>query len=131
MKVEGWLFAAGAFLYGLIAIVYWFMTEEVVGTTVLALSGGLAFLVGFYVLFTGRRVGPRPEDRLDAEIDEAEVDYGFYPAHSWWPLPLALSTAVTFLGLIIVPWLLVLGAVAVVLSVIGYVYEFYRGPDLT
>jgi hypothetical protein len=131
MKIEGWLFAAAAGFYAVIAVVYWFLSYEVIGTTVLALSAGLAFLIGFYVLFTGRRVGARPEDRLDAEQHEAEVDYGFFPPHSWWPLPVALSAAVVALGLIVVPWLLVLGVVALVLSVIGMVFEYYTGPDLS
>ena len=65
MKIEGFLFAGGAAFYGLLAVVYWFITEEVVGTTALALTGGLAFLIGFYVLlaitigafYVGVRVG--------------------------------------------------------------------------
>ena len=51
MKIEGALFAIGTIFYGVIAIVYWFITNETVGTTTLALTGGLSFLVGFYVLF--------------------------------------------------------------------------------
>lgn len=131
MKIEGGVFAGGAFFYFVVAAVYWFLTYEVIGTTALALTGGLAFLIGFYVLFTGKRVGPRPEDRLDADISEADVDYGFFPPHSWWPLPMAFSAAIVAVGLVIQPWLLALGAVALVMSIIGFVFEYYRGVDLS
>ena len=86
--VLGWLalgLVGGAAFYAIVAAAYWFLTYEVVGTTALALTGGLSFLIGFYVLFTGKRVGVRPEDRLDGEQFEADVDYGFFPPHSWWP----------------------------------------------
>ena len=131
MKIEGWLFAGASAFYAIVAVVYWYLTYEEIGTTVLALTGGLAFLIGFYVLFTGKRVGPRPEDRLDATQEEADIDYGFFPASSWWPLPVALSAAVFAIGMITVVWLAALAAVALIASIIGFVYEFYRGPDLT
>ena len=38
------------------------LAEEPVGTVALAFTAGLAFLVGYYLLFTARRIDPRPED---------------------------------------------------------------------
>ena len=52
MIVGGKLFAYGTVLYIGLAIIYWFMSGDVIGTTALALTGGLAFLIAFYVLFT-------------------------------------------------------------------------------
>ena len=128
MKIEGGLFAGGAVFYGAIALVYWLITKEVVGTTALALTGGLAFLVGFYVLYTGRRVGTRPEDDLTAEIEDAEPEYGFFSPHSWWPIAVALAAGLTGAGLAFAIWLLILGAALLVLTIIGFVFEYYRGP---
>jgi hypothetical protein len=71
VKIEGLIFAFGAAFYGLLTVVYVFMTREIIGTTVLLLTSLLAALIGFYVLYTAKRVGSRPEDRNDAEIDEA------------------------------------------------------------
>ena len=71
MKIEGRLFALTAVFFLGIAIIYWILSRDPIGTTALAMSAGLAFLVGFYVLYTSKRVYPRPEDRLDGEIDEA------------------------------------------------------------
>jgi hypothetical protein len=126
VRVEGLLFAAGALFFGLLAVVYWFLSYETVGTTVLVLTAGLGFLIGFYVLFTGRRIGSRPEDRVDGEIEEGAGEMGFFSPHSWWPLPIAASGAVVFLGLIFGWWMVALGAVGLALSTIGLVFEYYR-----
>ena len=50
MKIEGFLFAGGAAFYGLLAVIYWVITKEIVGSTALALTGALAFLVGLYAV---------------------------------------------------------------------------------
>ena len=129
MKVEGWLFACGAFFYSLVAIVYWFITGEIVGTTALTLTAGLAGLVGFYTLFTGKRVGVRPEDRFDAEISEADPDYGFFSPHSWWPLVVGLGAMATALGVAFLTWWLILfGFCTLLFAAIGMVFEYLRPP---
>ena len=127
MKLEGGLFAGGAVFFVVVAGIYWYLSGDPIGTTALALSGGLAFLVGFYVLYTSKRVYPRPEDRLDGEIDEADPEYGFFSPHSWWPFFVGLTSFIVVLGLIFAVWLLVLGVVLLVLSLIGWLFEYYRG----
>lgn len=127
MKVEGWLFVSASAFYALIAVIYNVMTGDVIGTTVLALNAGLAVIIGTYVLFTGKRVGVRPEDRLDASIEEADADYGFFSPHSWWPLPVAAGAATTFLGLIFATWIMVLGVTVLLWGVFGWLFEYQRG----
>ncbi len=127
MKVEGWLFAAGFFFFSLAAVVYWLLSEEPVGTVALAFTAGLAFLVGYYLLFTARRIDRRPEDNVDAEIADGAGELGFYSPHSWWPLPVGFFAACTFLGIIIGWWLVIIGAIGGGLAVIGLVFEYYRG----
>ncbi|NHC12419.1 cytochrome c oxidase subunit 4 [Motilibacter deserti] len=127
MKVEGWLFASGVIFFGLIAIIYGVVTGEPAGTTALAFTAGLALLVGFYTLFTARRIGLRPEDRKDAEIAESAGEIGFFSPTSWWPLAVAAGAAVVTLGLVFGWWLVGLGAVFLILAVIGLVFEYYRG----
>jgi hypothetical protein len=128
VKVEGYLFAGGAVFYGIVASAYWFITGELVGATALALTGGLAFLIGFYVLYTGRRVGTRPEDDPNANIEDADSDYGFFSPHSWWPLAVGFATFVTVMGLIFAVWLLILGVGLLMATLVGFVFEYYRGP---
>lgn len=127
MKIEGWLFASGFFFYSLAAVAYGVLSNEPVGTVALAFTAGLAFLVGYYLLFTARRIDRRPEDTLTAEIEDGAGELGFYSPHSWWPLPVAFFAATVFLGIIFGWWLVILGAIGAGLSVVGLVFEYYRG----
>jgi hypothetical protein len=127
MKVEGWLFVGSAAFFAIMDVIYWHFSKDPTGTTALALSVGLAFLTGFYLLFTGRRLPPRPEDRPDAEIAEGTGELGFFSPHSWWPLITGMSAAVAALGAAIGWWLFLIGMLFVLLSAIGFVFEYYRG----
>jgi hypothetical protein len=133
VKIEGGMFAGGAIFYLVVTLAYAYVTNvtqggvEVVGTTVLLLTALLAAIIGFYVLYTAKRVGIRPEDRFDAEIDEADPDYGFYSPHSWWPLPIGLGACLTAVGLAFTVWLLILGVGVLMFGVIGLVFEYSVG----
>jgi Cytochrome c oxidase subunit IV len=127
MKVEGWLFVGCAAFFAIMDLIYWHFSKDPTGTTALALSVGLAFLTGFYLLFTGRRLPPRPEDRPEAEIAEGTGELGFFSPHSWWPLITGMSAAVAALGAAIGWWLFLIGMLFVLLSAIGFVFEYYRG----
>ena len=127
MKVEGWLFVGCAAFFAVMDVIYWHFSKDPTGTTALALSVGLAFLTGFYLLFTGRRLPPRPEDRPEAEIAEGTGELGFFSPHSWWPLITGLSAAVAALGVAVGWWLFLIGMLFVLLSAIGFVFEYYRG----
>jgi hypothetical protein len=127
MKVEGWLFVGCAAFFAVMDVIYWHYSKDPTGTTALALSVGLAFLTGFYLLFTGRRLPLRPEDNPAGEIAEGTGELGFFSPHSWWPLITGLSAAVAALGVAIGWWLFLIGMLFVLLSAIGFVFEYYRG----
>ncbi len=127
MKFEGSLFIGCAIFFGAADIVYWYFSKDPTGTTALALSVGLAFLIGFYLLFTGRRLPQRPEDNPEGEIAEAAGELGFFSPHSWWPLYLGLAAATAALGVAIGWWMFLIGLLFVFLTVIGFVFEYYRG----
>ncbi len=127
MNIGGKLFAYGALLYFTIATVYGLMSHDPIGTTVIAMTGGLAFLVAFYSLFTSKRVGPLPEDNEIARIEDADTDYGFFSPHSIWPLALGFSTFLFVMGFVFANWLAVLGVIALLYSVFGLIFEYYRG----
>ena len=127
MKVEGWLFVGCAAFFAVMDVIYWHYSKDPTGTTALALSVGLAFLSGFYILFTGRRLPRRPEDNPQGEIAEGTGELGFFSPHSWWPLITGMSAAVAALGAAIGWWLFLIGMLFVLLSAIGFVFEYYRG----
>jgi protein-S-isoprenylcysteine O-methyltransferase Ste14 len=127
MKVEGWLFLGCAIFFGVADVFYWSLSKDPTGGTALALSVCLAFLTGFYLLFTGRRLPQRPEDDKDGEIEQGTGELGFFSPHSWWPLFVGLAAATAALGVAIGWWLFLIGALALVLAMIGFVFEYYRG----
>src|SRR5216683_2580414 len=126
MKVEGWLFLGCAGFFGGADVVYWYFSHDPTGTTALALAVGLAFLTGFYVLFTGMRLPTRPEDNPQGEISQGTGEIGFFSPHSWWPLFLGLAAGTAALGVAIGWWLFLIGMLAIVLTAIGFVFEYYR-----
>lgn len=129
MKVETTLFGAGAFFFAPIAIVYGIVTSwnEPVGIASLFLTAGLALLIGAFLWLTGRRIDPRPEDDGNADISEGAGEQGMFPPFSWWPLPVAVSAAMAFTGLAVGWWLVGIALVVGAISLVGWVFEFYRG----
>jgi hypothetical protein len=129
MKTEGWLFTGVAIFVAPVAVLYWWLSKEPAGTTALALTFGLAAMVGYYLLFTARRIDQRPEDDRDAEIADGAGELGFYSPHSWWPLALTGSLALATLGMIFGWWMVYFTVPLVLLAVVGFVFEYYRGAN--
>ncbi|MGQ0631076.1 MAG: cytochrome c oxidase subunit 4 [Sporichthyaceae bacterium] len=127
MKVEGNLFAGiGIFLVPIIPI-YWYYSKDWTGTTALVLTWGLCALVGFYFLFTGKRIDPRPEDDPTGDIEDGAGELGFFPPYSWWPLILAGTGALGFLGIVFGMWMFALMVPFFAFATFGFVMEYYRG----
>jgi hypothetical protein len=130
VKVEALIFNIIAVFCFTAAIVYGFWAQEPIGTTALALSGGLTILVGGFFWFVSRRIDPRPEDRKDAEIAEGAGELGFFPPASYWPLGLAASAALMGLGIgFWYSWLMLIAAGALVVTIGGLLFEFYVGQN--
>ncbi|MDQ3505543.1 MAG: cytochrome c oxidase subunit 4, partial [Actinomycetota bacterium] len=88
MKMEALVFNGLAVFLVALAVVYGVWAQEPIGTTALALSGGLCVIIGGFFWFVSRRIDPRPEDRQDAEIVEGAGDLGFFSPGSYWPVTL-------------------------------------------
>ena len=127
MKVESIIFGVIAFASFVAAIVYGIWSQEPIGTTALALSGGLCALIGGFFWFVSRRIEPRPEDRKDAEMADGAGELGFFSPWSWWPIVLAGSGALMFLGLAVGFWIAFIGGALLLIAIVGWVYEYYRG----
>lgn len=135
MKTEAKLFyGIGAFIL-LIFVIYTVATMqdgrgiEPVGVACLLLTAGLLFMCGFFFALSGKKSDPRPDDNPDGEIHEVEGDFGFFAPHSWWPLILAFGCALVMFGTAIGWWTLVFAMPVLVIGVIGWTFEFFRGED--
>lgn len=131
MKVEGLVFALLAIFLTVTSGLYWVLSRDVTGFTCLLLTGGLTFIIGYYLLFTARRLEARPEDRPDAEISEGSGEMGFFSPHSWWPMAAAGSFALTMMGIAFGPFLVLIGFVCVLVTASGFLFEYYVGVNKT
>ncbi|AYY13678.1 cytochrome c oxidase subunit 4 [Actinobacteria bacterium YIM 96077] len=127
MRIESLIFAVTAVFLAVVTPIYWFMSNDPTGTTALTLSFGLGAMIAFYFMLLNRRIGARPEDREDGEVEELAGEYGFFSPHSWWPLMGGASAMVVFVGLVYAWFILIIGLALVAITVIGWVFEYYRG----
>jgi hypothetical protein len=101
---------------------------EWVGGLGIGLAGMLAAFLAFYL---GRvysaQGGDLPEDRLDSDIDDGDPEMGFYSPWSWWPVILAGSASLMLLGFAVGTWITFIGVALVLVAIVGWVYEYYRG----
>ena len=101
---------------------------EWAGTVALALTTVLSAFIAFYLGRVHKAQGAElPEDRLDANIDDGDAELGFFSPWSWWPILLAAGAALAFLGLAVGFWIAFLAVPIVLVALVGWVYEYYRG----
>jgi hypothetical protein len=129
MKVEGIVFAVYAGFLGAAGTVYWILSNdktETAGIVALMISMGLGLLIGGYLLFTARRMEPRPQDLPDAEVADGAGELGNFSPRSYWPFFIAFALFLSLLGMIVGVWLGLIGGVIVLYAVVGLVFEQYR-----
>jgi hypothetical protein len=126
MRFAWKMFLGLAVFYAVLAGVYNRLSSEIVGSAALALSGGLAALIAFYLWYTSKRVGLQPQDNDEGEIYEGAGEVGFFSPGSWWPLAVAATSIIVGLGLILGWWLTVIGIGLLVASIVGFTFEYSR-----
>lgn len=125
MKTNARIFYFLTAFFLVTTIVYWFTSKDPTGTTALAFSIALAFLVGYYLDFTARRIPVQPEDIAEAEIEDGAGELGFFSPHSPWPIAMAASASIMMLGLAFGWWLTIIGAGLFACTSLGLVLEYH------
>jgi hypothetical protein len=129
MYIIGVFFTVAAAGYTVWALLtYGWPHIEWVGTVAMTLTAIMGFFVGFYL---GRvhkaQGGELPQDMPTADIDDDDPEIGHFAPWSWWPMVLAGALALVFLGLAVGTWVSFIGGPLVLIAVVGWNYEFYRG----
>lgn len=127
MRIEAWTMVIVAVFFALVTPVYWFVSEDPSGTSALVMTTLLGGLVAFYLGVVSRQIDPRPEDRQEAEVSDGAGELGFFPPYSWWPLWTALAAATIVVGVVIGWWLVIIGFGIGAVTLVGFVFEYYRG----
>ena len=127
MKAESWIIVSIAIFCALVAPIYWWITYDPTGTTALVMTTLLCALLGFYLIVVAKQIPARPEDRDDGDIIDGAGELGFFPPYSWWPLYCSLAFTAIVLGLVFGWWLFIIGAGLGLFTLIGWIFEYYRG----
>ena len=135
MRVNVILFWVFAIFFGIEIVLYtvWNLLDrgkvEWVGTVAIGLCGVLAALIAFFLLRQWRSQGDQilPEDRVDANVDDGDPELGQFSPWSWWPIFLAGSVFLVFLGLAVGVWIALIGGALTAVSLVGWQFEYYRG----
>ena len=127
MKTEAWIFVTTTIFFVLVTPAYWLITGDWTGTSALTMTALLVGMVSLYLGFHAARMEPRPEDRKDGEIADGAGELGFFPPYSWWPLWCGLCLATMVLGVAVGWWLFIIGGAAGMVTLSGWIFEYYRG----
>jgi hypothetical protein len=128
MSVEWKLFTGAAMFAALVSGLYWFVTYEHAGTTMLVFSGAAMLLVAAYLASVGGRRGPRPSDRGDASPGDEAEEPVYFPSSSVWPFVAAAGTMVLGFGLVFGLGVVSLGIILLAAGVAGYASEANAKP---
>ena len=128
-----WIIAV--FFYGVgILYTFWSIADhgemEWAGSLALMLTGAMATMIAAYLWWSVMRPVKGhvyPEDRLEAEIDDGDPELGHYSPWSWWPVALAAAISVFVLGIAVSTFLLPIGLALILITIVGWVFEYYRG----
>lgn len=103
---------------------------EWAGSIAILLSGGLtAFIASYLGLVKKKQGGVQVADSDLADIDDGDPEVGEFSPWSWWPIFLAFALGLVILGVCIgfQFWMVFLSLPLVIVGVVGWVYEYYRG----
>jgi hypothetical protein len=116
------VFAGVGVFIAALAVVYWFVSYEDAGTTMLVLASCLALFCGVWFYLQDRK---RPvETASEAATGDAVVPY--LPSASAWPLVVGIGAALTLNGLIVGWAYAVPGAALLGLAMLGFVGQSRR-----
>lgn len=116
MRIEATLWTGAGIFYIVLGSVYWALSRDPAGTTLLLIAVGFGLLAGGWAWSWHRRGGERLEDVATADIADDAGVVGTFSAASAWPPIVALAVSITALGVIAGPWL---WAPGIVLTAVG------------
>ncbi|MEA2828234.1 MAG: hypothetical protein QOG43_2673 [Actinomycetota bacterium] len=128
MSVEWKLFTGAGALAAVVGGLYWFVSYEHAGTTMLVFSGVALLLVAGYLTVVAGRVGTRPSDRSDASPGDGAGEVEYYPSSSVWPFLTAAGVVVLGFGLVFGAGVGSLGVLLLVAALGGYAAEANAKP---
>lgn len=107
-------FSLGVFL-AVAGTVYGLTSHEPAGMTLLLVSATTFCFLGAVARMSARRATGRELEEVEVHVDP-----------TIWPFGFAIAAVIIALGLIVSPWLLIVGAIAFALSAAGWLRDVTR-----
>ena len=124
----------GFFMVASAVYTYWSIVDtgeiEWAGSIALLLTGIMAAMIAGYLWWAVMRPDKgllAAQDHPEAEIDDDDPELGHFSPFSWWPILLAGALAIFVMGIAISTFMLPIGLALIVITMVGWVYEYYRG----
>lgn len=105
-----------------IALLYWFVSYEHAGSTLLALAAVLALMTAAYVAWPRKGREPHDDDH-QPEPGHDPHDGVWFPQASIWPFAIAAGMALIANGLLLGRWLVIPAAVFLAWSIAGLIRQ--------
>jgi len=129
MGVQARIFLAIATFLVVAGVVYGITSSENAGTTMLLLAGGMALIVGGYLLVQVRSSTDSAEPNRPGgggEADPAAQGEDYLPHASIWPFAMGMGMVVAANGLALGGWALVPGVLLTCAATFGYARQSRR-----
>lgn len=128
MRVEARIFIAIASFLVLATIVYFSTSSENAGSTMLGLAGGMALMIGGYLVVQARKRtdAAEPEREGGGGSEDPVEEEAYLPHASIWPFALGTGLVVLANGLALGLWAIVPGALLTTASAWGYARQSRR-----
>lgn len=123
------------FFYAAMTVVYTVWTAviqddpEWVGIVAFVLMTLFTAFIAWYLSIEHKpfKNQPLPEDRLEAEIDEADPELGVFSPYSIWPAICAAGVGLVFASIAFGWWPAFFLAPIGIVGLLGWMFEMYRG----
>jgi Cytochrome c oxidase subunit IV len=123
MKSTSRIFAISAAFFLAVAVVYWFVSYEIAGTTMFALWGVTLLFASLFLGAAARQGAPDGDDPDLRPAGRAGRPIGVFSRGSGWPIVLAAGLTAGLTGLVYGTWLIIPWAAVTAAALIGLMRE--------
>jgi hypothetical protein len=122
-RLQAQIFGTVGVFIALIGVIYWIVSAEHVGTTLLALTATMALLTAVYVGYPRKSHPLGPGEPVEHEPGHDPHDGVWFPEASIWPFAIGGGMVLVANGLLLGLWLLLPAAIFLLWALAGMIRQ--------